>query len=359
MSVSEVEVARPTPRCEGCSDRPSLSSLEDKPSGEREAFVGIDAAKLRNAIAIAEGGRSGEIRYLGEVDASETNMARVIRQIAAKYDAVHFCYEAGPTGYGLHRLITALGQSCTVVAPSLIPRKPGDRIKTNRRDATSLARLLRAGERTPVWVPDAGHEAMRDLVRARAAAIETLRAHRQQVSAFMLKHGRHYPGKKPGRAVSEVVARAIVRASGASDRAAGDDRGGAVIARTGRSIGADDCGVCRQLDVGTGRGSAASAARRRSDRRRDLRRGDRRPAPVRQPASADGLSGAGAWRTLDRRHGAARRDHQSRQWSGPLPAGGERLGPIGIRHASGRGSSCCSSAYHQRCGRLAGRPRAV
>ena len=110
--------------------------------GEREAFVGIDAAKLRNAIAIAEGGRSGEIRYLGEVDASETNMARVIRQIAAKYDAVHFCYEAGPTGYGLHRLITALGQSCTVVAPSLIPRKPGDRIKTNRRGCDELGQAV-------------------------------------------------------------------------------------------------------------------------------------------------------------------------------------------------------------------------
>jgi len=77
-----------------------------------------------------------------------------------------------------------------VVAPSLIPRKPGDRVKTNRRDSVSLARLLRAGELTAVWVPDEGHESMRDLVRARAAAVEMLRVHRQQVSAFMLKHGR-------------------------------------------------------------------------------------------------------------------------------------------------------------------------
>jgi transposase len=83
-----------------------------------------------------------------------------------------------------------------VVAPSLIPRKPGDRVKTNRRDAVSLARLLRAGELTAVWVPDEGHEAMRDLVRARAAAVETLGVHRQQVSAFMLKHGRVYLHKK-------------------------------------------------------------------------------------------------------------------------------------------------------------------
>ncbi len=83
-----------------------------------------------------------------------------------------------------------------VVAPSLIPKRPGDRVKTNRRDALSLARLLRAGELTGVWVPDEGHEAMRDLVRARAAAVETLRVHRQQVSAFMLKHGRTYPRKR-------------------------------------------------------------------------------------------------------------------------------------------------------------------
>ncbi|CAM5761511.1 IS110 family transposase ISMtsp6 [Labrys miyagiensis] len=162
----------------------------------KEAFVGIDVAKLRNAIAVAEAGREGEVRYFGEVDASATSMRRVIQRIAARFKRIHFCYEAGPTGYGLYRLIHLLGHECTVVAPSLIPRKPGDRVKTNRRDALSLARLLRAGELTAVWVPDEDHEAMRDLVRARAAAVETLRVHRQQVSAFMLKHGRTYPRTK-------------------------------------------------------------------------------------------------------------------------------------------------------------------
>jgi transposase len=158
-----------------------------------EVFVGIDVAKARNAIAVADGERGGEVRFLGEVDASHESMRRLIKRIAAKYDKVHFCYEAGPTGYGLYRLITSLGYPCTVVAPSLIPSKPGDRVKTNRRDAVALAKLLRAGELTAVWVPDEAHEAMRDLVRARAAAVETLRVHRQQVSAFMLKHGRIFP----------------------------------------------------------------------------------------------------------------------------------------------------------------------
>ena len=99
-----------------------------------EAFIGIDAAKARNAVAVAEGGRGGEVRYLGEVDASEQGMRRVVARIAAKYERVHFCYEAGPTGYGLHRLITGLGHACTVVAPSLVPRKPGDRVKTDYVD---------------------------------------------------------------------------------------------------------------------------------------------------------------------------------------------------------------------------------
>src|SRR4051794_16972228 len=106
----------------------------------REAFVGIDVAKLRNAVAVADAGRDGEVRFHGEVDASAESMRRLAAKLAGKCERLHFCYEAGPTGYGLHRLLTGLGHSCVVVAPSLIPRKPGDRIETNRRDAVSLAR---------------------------------------------------------------------------------------------------------------------------------------------------------------------------------------------------------------------------
>lgn len=160
-----------------------------------DVFVGIDVAKSRNAIAIADCERGGEIRYFGEVDAAPDAMRRVVQRICDRHGRAHFCYEAGPTGYGLYRLITAMGHPCDVVAPSLIPRKPGDRVKTNRRDAIGLAKLLRAGELTSVWVPDEVHEAMRDLVRARAAAVETQRVHRQQVGAFMLKHGRIFPRK--------------------------------------------------------------------------------------------------------------------------------------------------------------------
>ena len=134
-------------------------------------FVGIDAAKLKHAVAVAEPGRSGKVRYMGEVEASPEAMCKLLTRLAARHGRLHVCYEAGPTGYGLYRQVVALGHACTVVAPSLIPRKPGDRVKTNRRDALALARLLRAGELTAVRVPDEAHEAMRDLVRAREAGV--------------------------------------------------------------------------------------------------------------------------------------------------------------------------------------------
>jgi transposase len=163
---------------------------------DKEAFIGIDVAKLRNAVAIADAGRDGEVRFYGEVDASPDSMRRLAAKLAGKYQRLHFCYEAGPTGYGLHRLLTGLGHSCIVVAPSLIPRKPSDRVKTNRRDAVTLARLMRAGELTAVWVPDTAHEAMRDLVRARAAAARDVGTKKRQVSAFLLRHSRLFPRKK-------------------------------------------------------------------------------------------------------------------------------------------------------------------
>jgi transposase len=119
---------------------------------------------------------------------------RLIRKLVGRYGKLHFCYEAGPTGYGLYRQIEALGHTCLVVAPALIPKGPGERVKTNRRDAVTLARLHRAGELTGVWVPDAVHEALRDLVRARETAADDLRRKRQQLLSFLLRHGRVYSG---------------------------------------------------------------------------------------------------------------------------------------------------------------------
>ena len=159
------------------------------------AYVAFDTAKLHHAVAIAEAGRDGEIRYLGEIDTTRQATAALVRKLAARHQPLTFCYEAGPTGYGLYRQIKELGHDCVVAAPSLIPRKPGDRVKTNRRDAMSLARQLRAGDLTAVWVPDERHEAIRELIRARWATVRDLRAKRQQVSSMLLRLGRHFPGK--------------------------------------------------------------------------------------------------------------------------------------------------------------------
>ena len=138
------------------------------------AYIGFDTSKTKHAVAVAEGGREGEVRYLGEIEAAPAAVERLLRKLARQFKSLHVCYEAGPTGYGLYRHIRALGQVYDVIAPSLVPIRPGDRVKTNRRDAVTLARLLRAGELTAVWVPDEVHEAVRDLVRAREAAARDL-----------------------------------------------------------------------------------------------------------------------------------------------------------------------------------------
>jgi len=158
------------------------------------AFVAFDVAKAKHAIAIAEGERSGEVRFVGEIENTPATIARTIKKLAGRYGRLQFCYEAGPTGYGLYRQIRELGHDCVVVAPALIPQRPGERVKTNRRDAVTLARLHRAGELTGVWVPDTKHEAIRDLVRAREAAGDDHRRKRQQLLSFLLRHGRLYTG---------------------------------------------------------------------------------------------------------------------------------------------------------------------
>jgi transposase len=112
--------------------------------------VGLDTHKAKIAVAVAEPGRAGEIRFQGEIANQPDAVRRLIERLGEKHSRLRVCYEAGPCDYGLHRQITALGHACTVVAPSLVPRKPGDRVKTNRRDAVTLARLHRAGELTPV-----------------------------------------------------------------------------------------------------------------------------------------------------------------------------------------------------------------
>ncbi len=155
-------------------------------------YVAMDAHKNTISVAVAESGRRGEVRFAGKIPSRPELVAKMVDRLAEKHGKLAFWYEAGPCGYGLHRQVTMLGHDCVVVAPSLVPTRPGDHVKTDRRDAKTLAALFRSGELTPVWVPDDAHEAMRDLCRARQAAMEGLRRARQQVLSFFLGHGRTY-----------------------------------------------------------------------------------------------------------------------------------------------------------------------
>jgi len=159
-------------------------------------YVGLDVHKATVCVAVAESGRGGEVRQVGVFQ----NRPEILCKMAAKFGRggrrLSFSYEAGPCGYGLHRLLTACGHSCVVVAPSLIPMKSGDRVKTDRRDAMMLAKLHRAGELTAIWIPDATHEAIRDLVRARATAGRVLSKARQHLQGFLLRHDRIYRGAR-------------------------------------------------------------------------------------------------------------------------------------------------------------------
>ena len=158
---------------------------------ECSAYVGLDVHKDTIAVAVALPGR-GEPVYRGEIKNQRKSLLRLIRALSANGEVVSFCYEAGACGYGVYREIVETGHRCEVVAPSLIPRRSGERVKTDRRDALMLARLHRAGELRAVWVPDEEQEAMRDLTRAREDLKGIELKARQRLGAFLLRHGRVY-----------------------------------------------------------------------------------------------------------------------------------------------------------------------
>src|SRR6266704_3354568 len=153
-------------------------------------YVGLDVHAETIAVAVVE--TDGEVCFLGTIPNRAETVRRLVKRLGS-VNRLRFCYEAGPTGYVLYWQLTGLGAHCDVVAPTLVPVKPGDRVKTDRRDAEKLAVLYRGGHLTPVWVPDRAHEALRDLVRAREAAkSDQLRA-RHRLQKFLLRHGRRPP----------------------------------------------------------------------------------------------------------------------------------------------------------------------
>ena len=159
-----------------------------------KAYVGLDVHKDTIAVAVARPGRA-DPEWHGTIANRRSALRRVIDRLAPKGETLNFCYEAGPCGYGVYRELIEWGHHCDVVAPGLVPRGATDRVKTDRRDALKLARLHRAGELTPVWVPDPEQEAMRDLTRAREDMKGLQTKTRQRLGAFLVRHNRIYPGK--------------------------------------------------------------------------------------------------------------------------------------------------------------------
>ena len=158
-------------------------------------FVGLDVHKDSISVAYAAGGLTESPQFVGPIGARQSDIDKLIRRLHSKARDLVFAYEAGPCGYGLYRHLTSKGFDCRVVAPSLMPKRPGDRVKNDRRDAMEIARLLRSGDLTPVYVPTVEDEAIRDLCRARDATRITLKAAKLRLKSFLLRLGLHYSGR--------------------------------------------------------------------------------------------------------------------------------------------------------------------
>lgn len=157
-------------------------------------YIGMDVHKKSIEIAIAESGREGEIRHYGAIPSTMEALDKAIRKLQSRGHQLRFVYEAGPCGFEIYRYLTSRQMDCAIIAPSLIPKQSGDRIKTDKRDAIALARLHRAGELTEIHVPDAEDEAMRDLIRAREDIVYARTKSKAQLGAFLLRNGHNYQG---------------------------------------------------------------------------------------------------------------------------------------------------------------------
>jgi transposase len=158
-------------------------------------YVGLDVHKDSSAVAYVAKAHDADVSYLGPIGTRHVDIDQLLRKLHSKAKHLVFVYEAGPCGSWLYRYLAKKGYACWVVAPSLIPKKAGDRVKTDRRDAVQLARLLRSGDLTPVYVPTVEDEAIRDRTRAREDALRDLKAAKLRLKAFLLRHGLRYTGR--------------------------------------------------------------------------------------------------------------------------------------------------------------------
>ena len=269
-------------------------------------FIGLDVHAETIAVAVAE--PDGEVRSLGVIPNRSESIRKLVKKLGPA-EQLRVCYEAGPTGYVLYWQLTALGVTCEVVAPTLVPVKAGDRVKTDRRDAVKLARSYRAGDLTPVWVPDAAHEALRDLVRAREAAKKDQLRARHRLGKFLLRHGRRPPTAMKAWTQAHLtwVKSAVhFEHAGAGGHAAGLPPRGRSRGRAHRAARARDR---RGREDGAGADarrdrSAPGAARDRAGLGGHDRGRSRRALALCETAPADGLQRCRRERAFQRRRGS-------------------------------------------------------
>ena len=290
-------------------------------------YVGLDVHKESIAVAYAPEDRGAEVVSLGPIGTRQCDIDKLIRRLQSKAATLVFVYEAGPCGYGLYRYLTGKGFACHVVAPSLIPRKPGDRVKTDRRDAMTLARSMRSGDLTSIYVPGIEDEALRDLSRGRDDAMQDLKRSKRRLKSFLLRQDIRYEGRatwNPAhlRWLAEVVCPTPPQQIVFQEylRAVSEQH-----ERRQRMEHELHEAVQGLAAVPGGRGDPG-AARRGAHRRRHLDDRARGYHAVRQPAAADELPRTDPLGVLVGGAAPPRRHHEGRQQPRPAGTGGRGVG---------------------------------
>src|ERR1051326_5200843 len=305
---------------------------------KRSTTVGLDVHKVTIDVVVAEAGADGEVRHFGTIGGDLRAVDRMVKQLRAAGRRLHFVYEAGPCGFHLYRHLRAQGLECTVVSPSMTPKRSGDRIKTDRRDAEALARLHRAGELRGIYIPGPDDEAFRDLVRAREDAVTAQNRARHRLKALLLRHGYRYEGRAAWTLRYRQWLSNLKFSTAAQQIALQEyiDTIGEAEARVGRLTDQIRT-LVPEWEARPGGGSAAGAARRIDGDGGHAGGGDRRPDALLQSAPAHGVLGARPLRVLQRRQASPWGDHQGGQRA--RPAGAGRVG-VGLSRAG----SCRASA---------------
>ena len=229
---------------------------------KRSMFVGMDVHKESIDVSLAEEGRAGEVRHDGVIPGDVDALAKVVRALRAPNRRLRFVYEAGPCGFGIHRYLTAQGEDCVVVNPSSMPKRSGDRIKTDRRDGNALARLHRAGELTAIYIPTPEDEALHDLVRAREDAVGLSTQAKHRLKAFLLRQRSTLSGtRRMDATLSPLARRSQFPPPPAAHRPAGVPRHDRQNRTPRRAAHRPAPGAHARLALGAGGGGAAGLAR--------------------------------------------------------------------------------------------------